>query len=484
MDSHEIDSPQGSEGSRRPGVWSQRYGARHALRRVTEFPTGIVAPKRVRLYLRTDHYVLQWWDPQAKANLSDRVEGDLVAAITRARQIEERLTNFRRSGQGGRRLGHAELIERFMADLERRANAGTIDPATRRRYGSALSHYAAFVGQVGVRKAFPVVAGVDREFRMAFAAFLANRRTSANGHPEAAARPMKGRAFVLDTARAMLEWAADPDRGGLLPDGFRNPFRSSAESRDVLRGDPLADPDITQAMAVDFVGLCDAHQLRLFVPMMLFGLRASEPCFLFVEYLDPSWLRVPCNPDLDYRTKGRRDKRFPLIDELRPFWEVLADGRPHGLLYEHRSVTQGSEKAPWRGASLPELIEEFRRRCAAARSPDAARRLGIRDGLLREAGGIGYDHVEQEFGKLARQLSWPKQATLKDFRHLFCTMMASACLPEVYRRYLMGHAPEKAAIAAYTHLSDLPRHYREALRREGTPLIDAILDRILALRRT
>ena len=101
----------------------------------------------------------------------------------RTRQIEDRLTDFRRSGQGGRRLGHAELVERFLADLERRANAGTIDSSTRRRYGSALSHYAAFAGQAGVRKAFSFAAGIDREFRLAFAAFLTNRRTPPTATP-------------------------------------------------------------------------------------------------------------------------------------------------------------------------------------------------------------------------------------------------------------------------------------------------------------
>src|SRR4051812_31335307 len=101
----ETPLPQGSEpGPRSPGTWSQKYGARHALRRITVFPEGIVPPKRVRLYWRADHYVLQWWDPAARKNLSDRVEGDLVAAIMRARQVEERLTHFRRSGQGDRRL--------------------------------------------------------------------------------------------------------------------------------------------------------------------------------------------------------------------------------------------------------------------------------------------------------------------------------------------------------------------------------------------
>src|SRR5258708_6689079 len=84
------------------GDWSSRYGAKHQLRRIEQFPSGIVAPKRVRLYLRNGHYVLQWWDPAAKTNLSDRVNGDLVAAITRARLIEERL-NVNRDAALGRR---------------------------------------------------------------------------------------------------------------------------------------------------------------------------------------------------------------------------------------------------------------------------------------------------------------------------------------------------------------------------------------------
>jgi hypothetical protein len=288
---------------------------------------------------------------------------------------------------------------------------------------------------------------------------------------------------VLDTVRAMLEWAADPQRGGLLPDGFRNPFRGAGERRALLAGDPLAEPDVTLAMALDFVDACDLYQLRLLAPLLLFGLRAAEPCFLFVEYLDDSWLRVPCNDELAYRTKGRRDKRFPLPGELRPLWQALAGGRSHGLLYERRAVAQGKEKAPWRGASLADLVGEFRRRLGAGRPGSAAGRLRLRDGLLREAGGIGYDHVEGECGGLARRLGWPRQATLKDFRHLFCTMLASASMPEAYRRSLMGHAPGQAAIVAYTHLTDLPRHYRQALLREWTPLTEAVLARLDALLR-
>lgn len=461
--------------------WSARYGERHRLVRIADFPPGIAGPKKVRIYRRQEHYVLQWWDPAAKATLSDRIDGDLVAAIMRARQIEERLVHFRRAGHGRPKVTPPELVDRYLTDLRRRADGGDVTPRTVDRLRAALRHLLAYADQPAVARRHPHAGGIDRDFRLGFAAFLAGRSVSPNGHANAPARPLKGQAFILDSVRAMLEWAVDPDRGNLLPDGFRNPFLRSGASRAVFQGDPLAEPDVTLAMAVDFVRASDRFQLRLFAPVLLFGLRAGEPCFLLAEHLEPDWLRVPCLPELAYQTKGRRDKRFPLPEPLRPFWQALHDGRTAGPLYRRRAVLAGTEEAPWQDASREALMAEFRRRCAARRDLSAAERLRVRDRLWREAGGLSYDHVEHEFGGLARRLGWRRQATLKDFRHLFCTMLGDAALPEGYRRYLMGHAPGKAAVVAYTHLSELRRHFETAVRREWQPLVEAILARLATL---
>jgi hypothetical protein len=83
---------------------------------------------------------------------------------------------------------------------------------------------------------------VDRDFRVAFAGFLATRTVTGNGREKAPGRPMKSGGFVLDAARALFAWAADPDRGGLLPAGFRNPFREPGGKKAVFKGDPLAAP--------------------------------------------------------------------------------------------------------------------------------------------------------------------------------------------------------------------------------------------------
>lgn len=471
--------PVSSASSRAIPSWSERYGKRHRLVRIDQFPAGISAPKKVRIYFRQDHYVLQWWEPREKTNLSHRVDGDLVAAIAQARQFDERLTTLRDSGQPRhRRLAHDDLVAKFVADLERRANADEIDPKTVRRYAAALTHYLGFCKESTTACAYSTANTVNREFRLAFAAFLAQRSVTGNGRGGAKSRPMQGQAFVIDAVRALFEWAADPARGGLLPDGFHNPFRRTAISRSVFKGDPLSEPDITLPMALDFIAASDTFQLRLFAPMLLFGLRAAEPCFLFAEYLTDGWWKVPNNPDLNVKTKGRLDKRFPMLEELKPLWNVVGAPKTGGLLYTSRAVEEERQSAPLRGQPLAELIEEYRRRCVKSKDISAAGRRRTRDELIRDAGGLNYDVVEAEFAQLARGLKWPPKATLKDLRHLFATTMNNAAMPEPFRRYLMGQAPGRAAIIAYTHLNEIKRHYAEAVRKEWSSLLTAINQRV------
>jgi integrase len=287
---------------------------------------------------------------------------------------------------------------------------------------------------------------------------------------------MKGRRFVLDTVRALFEWAADTERGNLLPEGFHNPFLRWGRAQDVFVGDQLAEPDITLPMTIRFVQACDAFQLRLFVPLIMFGLRAAEPCLLFREHVDQDWLSVLCIPELDHATKGRRDKRLPLIAELQSFWAILRSNTATGLLFERRSVVEKREMAPLRGASLNEVAKEYRRRCAAAGNPAAVGREQVRDEVIHQAGGLNYDQIEQEFHSIRRRLGWPAQATLKDFRHSFATMLGNSPMAEAYKKYLMGQSPGRAALNAYTHLNQIREQFSTAVHREWPSLLQVITD--------
>ena len=457
-------------GSSRLSSWCEAYSRKHRLQRVRSFPAGIVAPRKVRIYARCEHFILQWWDVGAKRTLTQRVTGDLIDAIAEARRIETRLANFKTSGRGTSKLEHGELVAKFHADLVLRANAGELAASTVERYRSALNHYRAFCEQPDIFKKYPKAVGVNRDFRLALTAHLTSSllRHKASGQVGVVRNDL-----VLGAVRAMFNWAADPDRGNLLPEGFRNPFNRTAESLRRTARDPFGEPDITTAMAVEFIEACDAFQLRLFATLIMYGLRAAEPLYLFHEHLEGPWLKLICLPEIEYLTKGQRDKRFPLLQPLEKLLKVDPACR-EGLIFTRRGIQQVSRQTPFFGASLAKLAEEYRRQRCAAGNPSVLERSKIRERLLRDAGGLNYDQIEHEFQSIARELKWPRTATLKDFRHLFSTCLENAGVPEFYRRYFMGQSPGKTPIATYTHLNELQGQFAKALQIELAPLVAAI----------
>jgi integrase len=230
-------------------------------------------------------------------------------------------------------------------------------------------------------------------------------------------------------------------------------------------------------MAADFLQACDDYQLRLFAPLVLYGLRPSELCYLFGNPDDRHGLDVVCRPELDYRTKGGRDKRLPLVPPLPELLYGNGKGRPSGLLYLRRCAVEGSGRIRLLASTREELVAEFERRCKQDRVHTAADRRRVRDQVLRDAGGMNYDHIATEFQKLHRQLKWPREATLKDFRHLCASCLENAGVPEHYRKYLLGHSTGRAPIVTYTHLNRVSEHYQRAAGSEFEPLLDAIFAR-------
>ena len=459
------------------GTWSLRYGKRNRLQRLMEFPAGVTAPAKVRIYSRAGHFVLQWWDPAAKKTLCDRVDGDLIDAMARARDIDGRLVALRASGHVGRKLTHVELVDQFRADLARRADAGELAPATVTRYGSALDHYVSFATGIDAVAKYRLASRADRTFALQFASYLNGLMISPNGHANSERRMMMGQDYVLDVVRAMFEWAADVQRGHLLPSGFCNPFLRSGVVRRRAADDIFGEPDITIDMAGEFLAACDDYQLRLFAPLVMWGLRASEPCLMFHEKLRDGWMHVDCVEDLGYLTKGRRNKRLPVIEPLDQLLSDSTGENSSGLIYLRRDVIAGKQ-VPLLGESLNGLTREYQRRCESSKTKTSAARAALSDNVIRDAGGLTYDLIQGEFKVLAYRLNWPAAATLKDFRHLFNVSMENGGVSERERRYLMGQAQGRAAIVNYTHLNKLAEHYRRAIDAEMSPLVEIIDSKI------
>lgn len=185
-------------------------------------------------------------------------------------------------------------------------------------------------------------------------------------------------------------------------------------------------------------------------------------------------------PEIDYLTKGQRDKRFPLVPPLGELLRChIGDGG--GLIFTRRTAVI-CRQTPLFGASLPTLANEFCRRCRAAGTPSAVERQQIREQLLHDAGGLNYDQIEHEFHSIAGRLQWPQAATLKDFRHLFSTCLENSGVPEFYRRYFMGQSPGKTPIVTYTHLNELQTQFSKALQCSLAPLLSAIVERFSQLK--
>ena len=230
-------------------------------------------------------------------------------------------------------------------------------------------------------------------------------------------------------------------------------------------------------MTVQFILACDEFQLRLFLPLILFGLRASEPTWLFHEDLDQVWLNVRCHPELDYLTKGQRDKRFPLVEALADLWKLWHQGGRKGLLLRRRSWAAHSESASPE-ASYDALVSNYRALCREKRAATVAARRQIRDRLIRESGAINYDQIDGEFRQVAGALEWKATATLKGFRHLFATALENSGCPETYRRFFLGHSPGRAASVNYTHLDQLHRHFQKFLLHEYADIVAALRTRV------
>lgn len=457
----------------------ESYRQKHGWRRIEDFPEGITPPHKVRLYRQNGYFRLQWWDPREKRNLTDRVDGDLIAAISRAREVDEQILHYRSGGARNRRIRHSELIDQFCTDLRRRADSGEIKPATSKRYASALTHYANFCVQSQINSRYPSATQVDREFALEFQAWLQNLEISSNGHENTPKRPLSGIDYVLDVVRALFEWAADPDRGNLMPVGFRNPFKGRRVNTRESAPDLFGEPDITIAMAAEFLESCDEFLFPLFSLYILCGLRASEPCYLMWENItNDGWFKVISLPNLGYTTKGRRDKRFPLLACLRSLLDGWSGQRHRGLLFRHRNLETVNATAPLLSASLSELETAYEQRCRQLKTPSAEQRESVRDQIIKDAGGLSYDTIEHEFRRIARRLNWDSSATLKDFRHLFSTELMNAGVPDYYRKYLMGQAVSKSALTNYTHLNELREWYQNAVNQRFAPILDLIRQRV------
>jgi hypothetical protein len=143
--------------------------------------------------------------------------------------------------------------------------------ATVRRYRTASEHLVCFVAGVGAAKPASHFHAQDAE---AFAAYLRRQQVAPNGHPNAPKRGLrdKGIKFILDTCRAMFNYAAK--RRHLSPYA-ENPFPAIEIDRIPVE-DAKPFGGFTDQQEQQFLGQCDDWQFPIFITLLLTGLRPGE----------------------------------------------------------------------------------------------------------------------------------------------------------------------------------------------------------------
>ncbi len=411
--------------------------------------------------------------------------GDLLAAVKAADALNDRLTVSGRSGMACKAITIPELIERFINAQEKRVDAREIKPGTARRYRTALRKTIEYVEKTPAHSKLRAGA-VDATFIRDLKNYLFTLQLHPNGHPHSDLRPITeaGVRFILSAAYSAWGWAALPDVR-LLPEGLTNPFAGAAPPRPEY--ELLSDARFPSSGIIRIVERCDEYQLAILAPIMLYGLRPGEPRHVMVEdwNREEGTLRVNCDRNLEYETKGATNKRFPVPPVLATLLERIVGSRSGGPLFIRRALFEQRQTGVRVGSTRQVLTAEYFRRVAGVMS--VAERVDIRERLMSEAGAVSYDQIDAEFRKLTAGAGLGSEWTLKSLRHHFADQLESSNVSYYARKYLMGHRfktkTKRDTLNTYTRINfgDLKTQYNAMLEGCFAPIVQAIENRVHAL---
>jgi integrase len=217
-----------------------------------------------------------------------------------------------------------DLRRRF---LEHHEYALRSSLATVRRYRAATQHLENFAASRG---------GNVHAHELSVAEFVRHLRTikvSANGHSNAAQRPLrdKGVRFVLEVCRSLYGFAAKQRH---LPPYAENPFAGLGGKR-VKIEDAKPIYVFTAATELAFLQRMDDWAFPIHFTLAKTGLRPGELVHLLVEDLDldQGWLEVRNKPELGWRIKTRRQRSVPMAAEVVMVLRRMLSGRSTGPVF-------------------------------------------------------------------------------------------------------------------------------------------------------
>ncbi|MBA3483276.1 MAG: tyrosine-type recombinase/integrase [Pirellulales bacterium] len=306
----------------------------------------------------------------------------------------------------------------------------------------------------------------------AFVRHLRTIRISPNGHARSVHRPLrdKGVRFILETCRSMYGFATRQRR---LPPYASNPFAGLGGKR-IRIEDAKRIFVFDQQQAVAFFEAADAWTRPVHFLLAMTGMRPGELVSLLIEDIDltAGWVRVQNKPELGWRTKTRRERQAPLIEEAGLVLRRVIGARRGGPVFLRPDIRPGT--APLSGLDLSTLAREAEQRlsvaeAAAGENLARAHIARLHRGVWRDAGAVRVDRVRLSFNETARACGLPEHAMPKSWRHSFATLLQDANVDPLVRQITLGHAPTIGPESAlgmtslYTHTRP-ETHRREIIR--------------------
>jgi integrase len=420
---------------------------------------------RVTIYKRGKSYSVYY--REKGRSVRRRVEGNLNSARQMASSVNHALEESRPSPLRFERIPIPELIESY---LDQCRHVRGLAPNTLDRYQSALSHFVRFAG---TRDDATTACDVDIRLVEEFVKWMRQQSRARNGRATGVSKPYRasGIKFILSTCRSTFNWAL---KRRFLPPYSENPF-SELPLDAFDRHERRAPKMLTSKQQEAFFEKCDPWQKRIFLMLVVYGLRVGELTHLLISDVD--WeggtLQIQSKPEMVWHVKTRDQRVLPVLPQIQEVLEACRGNRKAGVLFLNRPHAEG-------GAVLPEILSSsaaFLKRLQAlqdSEEDEKARRRSIR-AYLRGMGQIPEKRIRQEFMKLTTAIGCPELTRAHSLRHLFSTRAQEQGMNPLLVQGLLGHA-DISMTQRYTHFGMDTKRKAVGEMLTGDPVLNGILN--------
>jgi len=312
--------------------------------------------------------------------------------------------------------------------------------ATVRRYRAATQHLENYVDEnEGPKFAHEVE---PEEFVKCLRAI----KVPPNGHPNTAARPLRGRGirYILEVCRSLYGYAVKKRH---LPPYSGNPFSELQIERLTTEQTAPAYVFVEKTEAAFFRSVGGwAFPIRFVLAKT--RLRPGELIHLLIEdvELEGGWLEIRNKAEFGWTIKTGRERAVPLIPEVVAVLRGVIGKRNAGPVFVRQRFR--TDQPPLENHDSTALVGVYQERLKKLQKQCKERlsrgqQAAVARTVWRDAGCIRAQAVRKSFIRTTRAIGLDGVTCPKSWRHTFATLLQDANVDPLIRQITLGHKPSK-----------------------------------------